>query len=57
MIWVTIEGYLSYLLPKFEDLGPTSLGHDYFEIGRVGEDTFELHLRYRHMKGCIFCIF
>ena len=24
--WVTIEGYLSYLLPKFEDLIPTSLG-------------------------------
>ena len=23
--WVTIEGYLSYLLPKFEDLVPTSL--------------------------------
>ena len=23
---VTIEGYLSYLLPKFEDLIPTSLG-------------------------------
>ena len=22
----TIEGYLSYLLPKFEDLVPTSLG-------------------------------
>ena len=24
--WVTIEGYLIYLLPKFEDLIPTSLG-------------------------------
>ena len=24
--WATIEGYLSYLLPKFEDLVPTSLG-------------------------------
>ena len=24
--WVTIEGYLSYLLPKLEDLVPTSLG-------------------------------
>ena len=24
--WVTIEGYLSYLLPKFEDLVSTSLG-------------------------------
>ena len=24
--WVTIEGYISYLLPKFEDLVPTSLG-------------------------------
>ena len=24
--WVTIEGYLSYLLPKFEDLIPSSLG-------------------------------
>ena len=24
--WVTIEGYLSYLLPKFEDLVPASLG-------------------------------
>ena len=22
--WVAIEGYLSYLLPKFEDLVPTS---------------------------------
>ena len=21
---------------------------------RVGEDTFELYLRYRYMKGCIF---
>ena len=25
-VWVTIEEYLSYLLPKFEDLVPTSLG-------------------------------
>ena len=24
--WVTIEGYLSYLLPKLEDFVPTSLG-------------------------------
>ena len=24
--WDTIEGYLSYLLPKFEDFVPTSLG-------------------------------
>ena len=24
--WVTTEGYLSYLLPKFKDLIPTSLG-------------------------------
>ena len=24
--WVTIEGHLSYLLPKFEDLIPTRLG-------------------------------
>ena len=24
---------------------------------RVGEDTFEMYLRYRYMKGCIFCIF
>ena len=24
--WVTIKGYLSYLLPKFEDLVPTSSG-------------------------------
>ena len=24
--WVTIDGYLSYLLPKFEDLISTSLG-------------------------------
>ena len=24
--WATIEGYLSYLLTKFEDLVPTSLG-------------------------------
>ena len=24
--WVTIEGYFSYLLRKFEDLIPTSLG-------------------------------
>ena len=21
---------------------------------RVGEDTFEMYLRYRYMKGCIF---
>ena len=26
LFWVTIEGYLSYLQPKFEDLVPTSLG-------------------------------
>ena len=26
--WVTIEGYLSYLLLKFEDLIPTSLGSE-----------------------------
>ena len=25
--WVTTEGYLSYLLPKSEDLIPTSLGY------------------------------
>ena len=24
--WITIVGYLSYLLPQFEDLAPTSLG-------------------------------
>ena len=24
---------------------------------RVGEDTFEMYLRYRYMRGCIFCIF
>ena len=24
---------------------------------RVGEDAFEIYLRYRYMKGCIFCIF
>ena len=24
--WLTTEGYLSYLLPKFKDLIPTSLG-------------------------------
>ena len=24
--WVTIEGYLSYFLPKFENFGPTGLG-------------------------------
>ena len=24
--WVTIEGYLSYILPKFEDFVPTGLG-------------------------------
>ena len=28
--WVTIKGYLSYLLPKFEDLVPTSLGSEAF---------------------------
>ena len=26
IVWVTIEEYLSYLLPKFEDLVPTRLG-------------------------------
>ena len=26
LFWVMIEGYLSYLLPKFEDLVSTSLG-------------------------------
>ena len=24
---------------------------------RVGEDTFEMYLRYRYARGCIFCIF
>ena len=24
LFWVTIKGYLSYLLPKFDDLVPTS---------------------------------
>ena len=24
---------------------------------RVWEDTFEMYLRYRYMRGCIFCIF
>ena len=24
--WVTIEGYLSYILPKFEEFIPTGLG-------------------------------
>ena len=24
---------------------------------RVGEDTFEMYLRFRYMKGSIFCIF
>ena len=24
---------------------------------RVGEDTFEMYLRYRYTRGCIFCIF
>ena len=31
--WVTIKGYLSYLLPKFEDLVPTSL--DFGAIWKV----------------------
>ena len=26
-------------------------------IGRVGEDTFEMYLKYRYMRGCIFCIY
>ena len=32
--WVTIEGYLSYLLPKFEDLVPSSLGSGAIETRR-----------------------
>ena len=28
-----------------------------WETTRVGEDTFEMYLRYRYMNGCIFCIF
>ena len=32
--WVTIEGYLSYPLPKFEDLVPTSLGSGEFSTRR-----------------------
>ena len=31
-IWFTIKGYLSYLLTKFEDLVPTSLGSGPFLI-------------------------
>ena len=27
------------------------------QIDRVGEDTFEMYLRYRYIRGCIFCIF
>ena len=28
-------------------------------VGRVGEDTFDMYLRYRYRftRGCIFCIF
>ena len=28
--WVTIKGYLSYILPKFADLVPTSIGSGLF---------------------------
>jgi len=28
-----------------------------YVVFRVGEDTFEIYLRYRNMIGCIFCIF
>ena len=30
--WVTIKGYLSYIMPKFEDLVPTSIGSGPFLI-------------------------
>ena len=30
--WVTIEGYLSYILPKFEDFIPTGLGYGALSI-------------------------
>ena len=26
-------------------------------IDRVGEDNFEIYLRYRYLRGCIFCSF
>ena len=33
---------------------PAKLMQHFF---RFGEDTFEMYLRYRYMRGCIFCIF
>ena len=30
--WVTMEGYLSYILPKFEDLVPTKKGLSIFVV-------------------------
>ena len=57
-----------YLTPKMNGLSRVELRADkreggncvaHIEMGRVGEDTFEMYLRYRYryMRGCIFSIF
>ena len=40
-------------------VGVILIERDWLIIIRVGEDTFEMYLRYRYryMKGCISCIF
>ena len=32
LYWVTIEGYLCYILPKFEDFIPTGLDYEALNI-------------------------
>ena len=44
LFWVTIEKYLSYLLPKFEDLVPTSLGSGAIWITVLSTLTLNLKL-------------
>ena len=54
--WVTIEGYLRYLLPKFEDLVPTSLGSGAILTRRkcvtVTADYCTAHIRCCDILGC-----
>ena len=47
--WVTIEGYLSYILPKFEHFGPTGLGSGALYIHAR---NYTLHpVQYLHPHG------
>ena len=33
------------------------VGHQSSYLSRVGEDTFEMYLRYRYTRGCIFFVY